>query len=373
MDRSVNDPLARHDSDSQAATLADLAHELRTPLGGIDSIADLLGLTVSSPEQRRLIAGLKAASAHLRAVASHVIDGDGDLASFHRLLPMPISMSAFLEPIAVAAAARAEVRGGAFHVDCRLPRATMLEIDPVRTRQMIENLIDNAGKIAPDGEITLVLERQVNELVIRVLDRGPGFTKADLEQLFQRRMQVDGGPRGSGIGLSLVRRYAQEAGGSCGAANREGGGAEIWFSLPGAFAQPDAGRAIHRALVIEDSYAGRLLLRTMLEHFGFSVELAASASAAFDAVSRESFDLITVDKILGEADGIEVTRLLRQKLSHDPALRIIAVTGRVDDADRTAFSQAGASAFLPKPVSPRSLAEALSRLGLTQRAESRAA
>jgi two-component system, sensor histidine kinase len=358
---------------SAAISLADLAHELRTPLGGIDSMTDLLAMTAATPEQVRLIAGLKAASAHLRRIASLVIDGQDDLSALHQLNPLPVLLSAFLEPLLEAAAARAAVKGLSFQFVSTLPDGIVAEIDSVRTRQMIENLLDNAVKVS-SGAVRLAIDGADGLLTFRVQDSGPGFEQQDLKRLFQRRMQVAAGPRGSGIGLSLVKRYAEEAGGQCGALNLREGGAEIWFSLPALCSGAHPGLGAKRALVVEDSYAGRLLMRTMLEHFGFSVELATGGSQAAAAIARGSFDLITVDKILGDSDGITVARDIRRALGRqNPAARIIAVTGRVDEADKAEFAAAGADAFLPKPLSPRALADVLAQLGFQQKSPAKAA
>jgi two-component system, sensor histidine kinase len=345
------------------ASLADLAHELRTPLGGIEAMADLLS-AASPGEQKRLIAGLKAAAAHLRALASHIIDGQGAPDAIYQTEPAPVNLAAFLEPIAASATARSGQLGGRFILDCVIPRPVSAVIDALRVRQMIENLLDNAFKVGGKDEVRLKVSLENGALTFCVLDRGKGFSPADIEKLFSRGTQIEGGPAGSGIGLSLIKRYAEACGGSCGAAARRDRGAEVWFTLPDVVGEPVEPEPRRHALVIEDSYAGRLLMRTMLEHFGFSVDLAVGASSALEAIARQGYDLITVDKMLGDCDGIDVTRMIRDRIGKGSATKIVAVTGRVDEADRLGFVQAGADAFLPKPLSPRAMAEVLRRLSL---------
>jgi two-component system, sensor histidine kinase len=357
----------------RADLVADFAHELRTPLGGIDAIADLLLIGATSLEQRKLIHALKAASDHLRAVASHVIDGEDKIDGLMDIHTVELTFGAFLDMIGPAFAARADARNTHFAIETALGRSTLIDIDPVRIRQMLENLIDNAFKVNPEGAVVLVIDAIATDLVFHVRDEGPGFSKKDLERLFERRMQTEEGPSGAGIGLSLVKRYVEQLHGTCGGLNLKTRGADIWFRLPNVVRLAEDDDRGPRALVIEDSYAGRLLMRTMLEHFGFQVELAIGATSAVEAIEKGAFDLITVDKMLGDSDGIAVTRILRDRLGKEQKAKIVAVTGRVDDQDRAEFMLAGADAFLPKPLSPRAMADVLSRLGFKLGDSARAA
>jgi two-component system, sensor histidine kinase len=336
---------------------------MRPAIGGIDAMTDMLLALAMTPEQRRLIAGLKAAALHLRSLSSHIIEGGDDLEALYDIHPIRLALDIFLDPLLASANARASAKRVRFALECDVAEATEIEIDPSRTRQMLENLIDNAFKVVDTGEVILRISSQHDALRFAVLDTGPGFKPSEIDRLFERRMQTSRGPKGAGIGLSLVKRYAEAAGGACGAHNRALGGAEIWFSLPQNMLSESAQPQRRQALVVEDSYAGRLLMRTMLEHFGFSVTLAPGGAGALEAIARQHFDLITIDKMLGDADGAELTRRLRDRLDKESATRIIAVTGRTDDTDRAHFSLAGAEAFLPKPLSPRAMAEVLTRLG----------
>ena len=346
-----------------ADLVADIAHELRTPLGGIDAMAELLQGLATTVEQTKLIEGLLAASRHLRAIAGHLIDGDAAAVSTHTLNPEPIAIDTLLDGVVISARARARSKKLNFEVliDPSMPGRVML--DPRRTRQMLENLIDNAIKVMTRGTVKLLVDMKNQQVRFAVRDEGPGFKPGDFDRLFQRRMQVDTGPKGTGIGLSLVKRYADAAGGECGALNLPESGAEIWFSLPlSTQAETRVSGGAGRALVVEDSFAGSLLMRTMLEHFGFSVVIASGGTKAIEAARQEKFDLITVDRTLGDSDGVDVVRQIRDWLGRDSQTRIIAVTGRVDEKDRIAFSMAGVDGFLPKPLSPRALSDILTRL-----------
>jgi CheY-like chemotaxis protein len=347
--------------------VADLLHELRTPLGGIDAVAELLGETGLSTEQLRLVDALKAAAFHLRALAGSVLD-----AAAHQPEPWLGAEATLVEalaPFVALSEARARRQGLAFDSTIEPVPLTSLPLPTLRLRQMIENLVDNAVKVTPQGSVALSIEVDGPMLHVRVCDSGPGFRPGDLDRLFTRRMQVAEGPKGTGIGLSLIKRFATEAGGAVVARNLPVGGAEVGFSMPLRGAPAETALApVARVLVVEDSVAGRMLMRAMLESFGFGVDVAVGGGSAIDLIARTGYDLITVDRTLGDIDGVELTRVLTDRLGAARRTRIVAVTGRIDEADRVAFMMAGADAFLPKPISPRMLAEMLARLGLAKRA-----
>jgi two-component system, sensor histidine kinase len=343
--------------------LQDFAHELRTPLGGILAIADLLAQRLSGEPERQWIEAMRASVTHLRQLSSAVIDGVGvdDHAGIHHYQPQPVDRDALIGPLAASFVARAETRGLRFSMAIDRDVPSVLNVDPVRLRQMLENLVDNAMKVIQRGSVTLTIATTPEGRVrFCVTDQGPGFLNGELARLFERRMQTAAGPKGSGIGLSLVRRYAESAGGRAGATNNPAGGADVWFEIPCWPGNQIKDRP--RALVIEDSHAGRLLMRTMLEHLGFHVETAVGGSAALDCLRGGPFALMTVDRMLGDTDGVDLVTRLRSWLGPDSATRIIAVTGRIDEADRAAFAMAGADGFLPKPFSPRALADVINRL-----------
>ncbi len=367
--------------------LAETAHDLRAPLGGIEAMAQLLRDTALSPDQERMVTGLLAAAAHLRAVASDIIDearGVAPSSSEHRA--SAFSIQDLFASVRTAAEARAAAKRLAFndHMDPALPAA--LVGDPRRIRQMLENLLDNAFKVTGSGGVSVTI-RLVDRrgafagLRFEVRDTGPGIAPENVDRLFHAFSSVESGVPGSGLGLSLVARMARAMGGDAGYAPNNGGGALFWFTLrlkvPDAAAGADSAAAAPASdlpvLVIDDNQANRVIMTAILEHFGHRVVDACSGEDALVLLSRTPVKAVMLDQTLPGVSGLDLLRTLRAMGGDMARLPIIPVTGRVAPEDKAAFAAAGANGFVEKPVNARAIRDALTEaLASAQPAQSAA-
>jgi two-component system, sensor histidine kinase len=362
------------------APTAEVAHELRSPLGGVEAMARLLAGTALSDEQRRLVDGLCAAAAHLRAVADDILDEAATASgAAPAIVERPLDIAAFLSPVAVAAAARAKAKAldFALHVDDRL--SSPLLADARRIRQMLENLIDNAVKATESGaialEVTLIDRRGgFDGLRFAVLDSGPGLPAEAADRLFRSYGKLDDRGSGTGLGLSLVRKLARSMGGEAGCDSpRADGrlGSTFWFTLrlkqaAGPHVQDAATPAeapgrppACRVLVVDDNHANRLIMGAVLEHFGYRMAEAASAEEALAMLSCGGFAAVLLDHTLPGMTGLEALKRIRAMPEPLASLPVVPVTGRVSGADRAAFMAAGADGFVEKPVTAKAVREAL--------------
>jgi len=357
---------------------AEAAHELRSPLGGVEAMARLLAETELTAEQRRLVEGLCAAAAHLRAVCGDILNESGAGSSDLPAEEEPLDLAAFLAPLATAAEARARRRGldFALTIDPRLGKP--LRADARRIRQMIENLIDNAVKVTSAGQVALkvdFIDRRGSFDGIRfaVSDTGPGLSESEVESLFRPYSRVDNGVAGAGLGLALVRRHARAMGGEAGCQSRPGEGATFWFTLrleqvreAEKASPPDPGAA--RILVVDDNQANRLIMGAVLEHFGYAMHEAASAEQALEMLPDGGFAAVLLDHTLPGLSGLEALKLIRAMPEPLGGLPVIPVTGRVSAGDQAAFAEAGADGFVEKPVTAKAVRQALdAALGARER------
>jgi CheY-like chemotaxis protein len=362
-----------------SSALAEVAHELRAPLGGIEAMAELLAAGDLDAEQRRLVAGLTAAARHLRDVAGEIIEQ----ARGHRPADPCIAAGAFslrtlADSVATAAEARARAKSLAFALDVDHATPDELHGDARRIRQMLENLIDNAFKVTRQGRVALAI-RQVDRrgaftgLMFELTDTGPGITDEDREKLFRAHSQIDNGIPGSGLGLALVHRMARAMGGDAGCWSTPGEGATFWFTLRLRTAEPGADGAMQHGpvltvsaavqdapvLVVDDNQANRMILRAILEHFGHQVVEAATGEEALEAVGSLTLKAVMLDQTLPGISGLDTLGAIRRLQGPAARLPVIPVTGRVAPEDKAAFAAAGADGFVEKPVNARAIRDAL--------------
>ncbi len=358
-----------------AEYLAEVLHELRSPLGGVDAMAELLSATVLTPDQKRLVSGLRAASAHLRAIADDVLDTTAISNGSFKRNEAPFNLTEFIETIVIASEARAAAKGLWFMVRC----ADNLPLDMIGDarciRQMIENLIDNAIKMTQAGQVTLTIEPvglRGSFLGLRfvVTDTGPGFSDMERKLLFRPFSRLDNGVTGSGLGLSMVARLAKAMGGEVGCESKVGKGASFWFSIrlktcAGGDMLVSQGsenfdvQENRRILVVDDNAASRQIMQVMLEHFGFQTVQAESGEAALAMLACESYAAVMMDQTLPGLSGLETLKAIRKAKQNWSLTPVIPVTGRVSAADKAAFFKAGANGFVEKPVTASSVRNAL--------------
>jgi CheY-like chemotaxis protein len=258
--------------------------------------------------------------------------------------------------------------------------------DPVRLRAALENLIDNAVKFTETGGVALTVKPMRGAkgkvgVAFAVSDSGIGLTLGEIKRLFrpfsQANVSIASRFGGAGLGLSSVKQLARAMGGDIVVTQRRNGGATFTLTVTltrakaskaaGSDTETDAssdpGRAL-RILSVEDNPFGRVVLNAVLTELGHQAEFIGRGEAAAERIAQGGFDAVLMDMVLPGINGIEAIRRIRGLNPPLGGIAIIGVSGRGDD--ETASREAGADAFLVKPVSPRALATAL--LEATRRA-----
>jgi signal transduction histidine kinase/ActR/RegA family two-component response regulator len=353
--------------------LAMLAHELRNPLAPVRYAAKIL-------QSRDFAAGrLQELGELVDRQVGHMGRIIDDLLDTTRLLRGRIELHR--ERADLAAIARESVQSGAplaraRRVSLRLGAEGRVPVsaDPTRTRQVVDNLIDNAIKFSPEGgAIDVRVSCRDGHAVLVVEDRGDGIDRNLLSHIFepfvQATQEVDRRRGGLGLGLALVRSIVRLHGGEVTAeSDGPGTGSRFTVHLPleqekAAPAQPpcdDAQSQALRIVVAEDNADSAETLRLLLELSGHEVCVAHTGLAAVDEARRMRPDALVCDIGLPGLTGYEVARILRR----DPSLRntrFIALTGYGSAEDRALALASGFDVHLAKPVDPRVLAAELAK------------
>jgi CheY-like chemotaxis protein len=234
------------------------------------------------------------------------------------------------------------------------------------------NLLSNASKFSPDGEtITsrVTADTARREVRIEIADRGVGIAPENLERIFEPFVSIDTkvGRRheGAGLGLSIAKRLVELHRGQLLVKSDVTSGSTFTIVLPisDAYVEPPRAAPVvmyaGTVLVVEDNEATVLAVRTYLENRGFGVRVVGDGPSALTAACDDEVSLILMDIQLPGLDGLEVTRRLRALSIDKP---IVALTAHAMPGDERRCLEAGASAYLPKPVRLRSLVETIDRL-----------
>jgi PAS domain S-box-containing protein len=362
--------------------LASMSHELRTPLNAILGRAEALDEAIYGPVTERQRVALKTideSGRHLLALITDILDLSkvtaGKLSLEIEETSVAIMCQACLRMIAQTAI------GKQIKVSAQLDYAVdMIRADVRRLKQILVNLLSNAVKFTPNGgEIGLeVVGDPVRQrATFTVWDTGIGIASEDLPKLFQPFVQIDSSLNrqyaGTGLGLALVQRLAEAHGGSVALESTPGAGSRFSVTLPWepgvpeipmsvsapSIERPRDSQVVRRTdepliLIADDNELNSSILRDYLEVSGYQVDVAQDGGEALAQARERRPALILMDIQMPGIDGMEAIRRMRA----DPSLRdipIIALTALAMPGDREQCLEAGADAYLAKPVGLREL------------------
>ncbi|HXI92960.1 MAG TPA: PAS domain S-box protein [Blastocatellia bacterium] len=355
--------------------LAMLSHELRNPLSPILNAVHLLRLQKDDDaiqQQAKVI--IERQVGKLTRLVDDLLEVSRITTGRIRLQREQIDLRGIAERALETVRALIEQRGHEL-VASLSPEPIWLEADSLRMEQVIVNLLTNAAKYTGEGgRIALIVQQEGEEAVVRVRDSGVGIPPDVLPHIFdlftQADKSLDRSEGGLGVGLTIVQRIAEIHGGRVEAHSKGlGHGSEFVVRLPITLPpsiQPELTPAkssekvgsILRVLVVDDNRDSADTIAMLLARSGHDVRVAYSATTALDEAVEFHPDAAVLDIGLPEMDGYEVARRLRQ----NPQLqnvRLIALSGYGQEADRQRSREEGFDSHMVKPVDSEKLEELL--------------
>lgn len=340
------------------------SHDVRSGLGGISGFSDLLcdQLIETDPEAGEQAKLIRDECKRLLDLLENLLNESCSRMGGEELRTTSLDLGELV-------GASIEIQNGAAirkgqRITARLGReGLLLDADPVRVRQVLDNLISNALKYSPPAaEITVELLHDEGNVGVAVLDQGPGLTDEDLEKVFGEFTQLSAKPTGGeeshGLGLSIARKVVEQHGGRIWAENREDGdGASFGFVLPRAVT---VSRSC-RVLVADDELLNRNVTGALLRKAGHTVHFCQDGREAVEAVRNDDFDLVLMDAEMPEMNGREATLAIRGMDRDEEHLPIIAVTGHTDPAHLSECLDSRMNDTISKPVTAESLKALLSK------------
>ncbi len=360
--------------------LARISHEIRTPMNAISGMAHLLADTELDMRQSDYLDKIQGAAHHLMRLLNDVLDFAKIEAGKLEVESVRFGLDRVIREVSATAAVSSESKGLhlRFRIAPDLPE--YLIGDPLRLRQVLGNLVDNAIKFTDNGEVVVTareLQRTDTEVMLHfsVRDTGIGLTEAQAEKLFTAFTQADGSITrrfgGTGLGLAICRQLVEAMGGRIWVDSVPGGGSDFQFTIAlgvattaNAFPSPPRQPAERhfdgaRVLVIEDNPVNQQVTRELLLKRGIAVDVAGDGQEGLGMVRRCDYDLVLMDVRMPGMDGYETTRRIRAL--RGTALRVVAMTADAMAADRQRCLEAGMDDHLSKPVEPQALFRTLER------------
>jgi PAS domain S-box-containing protein len=353
--------------------LSNMSHEIRTPMNAIIGFTKVLLKTETSHKQKEYLQAIKMSGDALIVLINDILDlakvDAGKMIFEQTPFKMALSISAMLhlfEP-----KIREKNLDLVKEYDTKIPE--VLLGDPVRLHQVILNLLSNAVKFTNKGVIRVSV-RLLNEddtnvtIEFAVKDTGIGITQSKLEKIFDNFQQASSDTSrlygGTGLGLAIVKQLVEAQEGSISVKSKVDEGSVFSFVLrfqktkaevesETELIELDAEIKNIKVLVVEDIALNQLLMKTLLDEFGFGSEIASNGKIAIDKLQSGNFDIVLMDLQMPEMNGFEATDYIRNTMNS--AIPIIALTADVTTVDLAKCRAVGMNDYIAKPVDEKIL------------------
>jgi PAS domain S-box-containing protein len=358
---------------SKQQFLSNMSHEIRTPMNAIIGFTKVLLKTDLSINQKEYLSAIKLSGDSLILLINDILDlakVDAGKMVFEKIpFKLASSISALLHLFEAKIHEKNLVLVKEY--DDRIP--IVLEGDPLRLHQIIINLVSNAVKFTHRGRITVsvrLISEDDEKVNIRfsVTDTGIGIAGDRLEKIFENFQQASSSTSrlygGTGLGLAIVKQLVESQDGSLSVTSKPNEGSGFSFTL--SFQKTDSEAALDsellepnteikdiKVLVVEDISLNQLLMKTILDEFGFECDIAENGKIAIERMQKKEYSMVLMDLQMPVMNGFEATEFIRSKMKSE--IPIIALTADVTTVDLAKCKLVGMNDYIAKPIDERVL------------------
>ena len=370
----------RQASDMKTTFLANVSHDVRTPMTSVIGMAELLLDQELEPDQHSMVKSIRESGVFVTTLLNDLMDLSKVESGKLTISPKPTDFPSLLQEIERAFAPVAKAANLQLSVDgSGLPKS-LVALDPTRVRQIIENVISNAIKFTDEGGVRIETQTSDGFTSVRVVDSGVGIKNSMIASVFDPYIQSSPTStrrvRGAGLGLAISRRLAERMGGDLLVESEKGSGSQFTLRLPvetvtadevdtiaNSFDYPVGEKPLagKRVLLAEDTRGIQFLVEKILSREDIQVDIVDNGRLAVDRIRelKASYDALILDMQMPVMDGYEAARELREL---GLKLPIVAMTASTMQEEQAASLDAGCDRFVPKPIDQSELLTVLWQL-----------
>ncbi len=372
--------------------LANISHEIRTPINGIAGMASLLSQNPNANEQATYLRAIQSAADNLKVIINDILDLASIESGKLKFEQIGFNLNDLLHSLINTFSYQASEKKIDLNYHLHEEANKIFIGDPVRLNQILLNLINNAIKFTHQGSITLhcsVKKKETKKfvLVFEVHDTGIGIPKDKLKTIFESFSQADASVTrkygGTGLGLTIVKQLIELQQGTIQVKSEEGTGSTFIFNLPYELGSRDnikghlaKGSSLRNktlknlsVLLVEDNDINRLYARSILKIWDCKIDIAENGYVAVEKIKNGAYDIVLMDVQMPVMDGFEATKAIRAGSPPKNQVHIIALTANASRSHIEQCIACGMNDYIPKPFTPEDLYAKLSRIKRVERVE----